>query len=249
MKVYLVSLAFVPARIAIESMKQIYATIGNIQFEHKILMQHYPINKELNDKLLTTLFNHYNCTIYDLGKNVGLSAGYNYLIQQCNLQPGDIVIGSDLDVNPIGEHWGKAIVDVINTDPTIGWVSLQNQHSERELNARGFTTHTINNRICYEGHDACVQSIVGWSAASLQGMNGLEEQSKWYGGGEVVSYPKLKALGLRWVYLAQYKEAFSPLCESDGPYRHYKWNLAHLRTTTLDFESWLNEDPERLKLK
>jgi hypothetical protein len=248
MKIYMVSLAFVPARIAIESMKQIYATIGDIKFEHHILQQHYPIAKDLNDRLLYTLFDHYDCNVHDLGKNIGLSGGYNYLINRLNLKDDDLVIGTDLDVYPVTQGWGEALKRVAEADTNVGWISLQNQHSARELQERGYTPHNIGGVLCHEGHQACVQSIIGWTGRSLLGMGKLEENNQWYGGMESRSFPRLKALGLKWVYLPQYEEKFSPLVECDAPYRHYKWNLAHLKTTTLDFESWINEDKERLKL-
>jgi hypothetical protein len=249
MKIHLVSLAFVPARIAVECLKQVYATIGDIEFTHHVLHQHYPLSKDLNDRLLETMFQYYGCKTYDHGRNIGLSAGYNYLIEQCKLKEGDIVIGLDLDCFPTTPKWGEALVKVMQADPTIGWLSLMNQHAARELPERGFTTHTIGGHVCYEGHAPCVQSVIGWSAKSLLGLGGLQEQSQWYGGGEVTNWPRLKALGLKWMYLPEFKEEYNTLMESDGSYRHYKWNLAHLRTTALSFEDWLKESPERINLK
>jgi hypothetical protein len=195
------------------------------------------------------LFEHYGCKVHDLGKNMGLSGGLNYLINNLNLQDDDIVIGTDLDVWPTTQDFGKAIVEVLRADPTVGWVSLQNQHSKKELNERGYTIHTIGGHVCYEGHTPCVQSIIGWSAKSLKGLGQLKEQQHYYGGGEVVNHPRLKQLGLKWVYLPQYEEIFHPYCEGDRSYVVYKWNYSHLRTTKLSFADWLAEDPSRLELK
>src|SRR6266853_5194619 len=121
MKIYMVSLAFAPARIMIESMRQVYETIGNIKYEHLLLNNHYPIDKKRNDKLLMTLLASYDCTLYDLESNVVLSAGYNFLIEKCNLQDEDIVLGIDPDVWPLTPGWGEALVKVLLADPTVGW--------------------------------------------------------------------------------------------------------------------------------
>lgn len=244
-KIYMVSTAFAPARVVTESMKQLYRTAGTSEFEHHILMQHYPLSKDLNDKLLTTIFNYYNCKIHDLGSNVGLSAGYNYLINQLNLQDDDIVIGADLDTYPITDGWMDAIVKVMKADSNIAYCSLQNQHSEKELNDRGYSIHTVANTVCYEGHTPVVQSIIGWSPKVLKQFNGIQEQRKMYGGSEVTMWPKLQAAGYKWYYLPQYKEVFHPLCQGDRCYIVWKWSYAHLRDTDLDFESWINEKPER----
>lgn len=249
MRVIMVSLAFAPARVIIECMKQLYKFPGDIKFEHYVLNNHYPIDKDRNDLLLKTLFDSYGCKYFDLGANTGLAAGYNYLIKQANIQDDDIVIGADLDTYPVSPNWMNGIVNVMQADPTIGWCGLMNQHAKKELADRGCTTHTIANTVCLEGHTACVQSIIGWSGKSLNLLQELKEQNKWYGGMEVVSFPRLKQLNLRWVYLPQYNEEFSSLVEADRCYVIYKWSYAHLRNTTLDFESWIKEDPSRLDMK
>lgn len=247
-KLYMVSTAFAPARVVIPSLQQIYKTICR-PVEHHILNNHYPIDEERNTLLVKTAAESYGIKWHDLGKNVGLSGGLNYLINNLNLQDGDIVIGTDLDVFPTTMGWGIAIQQVLEADPSVGWVSLMNQHAKRELPERGYTIHTIGGNVCYEGHTACVQSIIGWSAKSLKGLGELKEQQFYYGGGEVTNHPRLKALGLKWVYIPQYEEIFHPHCEGDRCYVVYKWNYSHLKTTTLDFGSWLQEDLSRLDLK
>ncbi len=244
MKIYMVSLAYAPSRIVIECMRQVYETIG-IPVEHHVLMNHYPINQELNDKVLLAVFDHYKCKVHDLGANTGLSGGYNYLIQQLNLQDDDIVLGLDLDCYPITQNYGQALVKVLRGDKSIGWASLQNQHSVRELSERGFTPHVVDSILVHEAHTACVNSICAWSGKFLNGFGGLQEPNKWYGGLEAMSFGKVKQLGFKWVYLPQYEERFHPTMQADRCYIVYKWSLAHLKTTTLSFAEWLKEDLTR----
>ena len=244
----MVSLAFAPARVVLECMRQVYETIG-IPVEHHVLMNHYPINQDLNDKVLLTVFDHYKCKVHDLGANTGLSGGYNYLIKQLNLQDDDIVIGLDLDCYPVTQNYGQALVKVLKGDRSIGWASLQNQHSVRELAERGFTPHIVDGVLVHEAHTACVNSICAWSGKFLNGFGGLQEPSKWYGGLEAMSFSKVKQLGFKWVYLPQYEERFHFTMQADRCYIVYKWSLAHLKTTTLDFASWLAEDLTREKME
>lgn len=247
-RIFMVSLAYVPSRIATECLKQVYKTIG-VDPLHLVLHNHYPIEQELNDKLLTTLFDHYDCSQFDLNGNTGLSAGYNFLISQCDLKDDDIVIGLDLDCFAVTQGWGEALVKVLRADPTIAWASLQNQHSVKELQERGFTPHTVDGVLVHEAHQACVNSICAWSGKFLNQLGGLKEPNQFYGGLESISMPKVKQLGMKWVYLPMFKEEHNDLMTADGCYRHWKWNYAHLKTTLLPFDQWLLEDPSRLELK
>jgi hypothetical protein len=249
-KVYMVSTAFVPIRVAAPCITQIKKTIG-IKAEWHIWHNHYPLEQELNDLLLEKLFDYYSIRDWNCHttENVGLSTGLNNLIKRLDIADDDIILATDLDVGPVTPGWGQAIVDVLRADPTVGGVSLMNQHAERELAERGATIHTIDGKICLQGHTPVVQSIIGWTGKSLREVGFVQEQNHFYGGSEITMWPLMKSLGYKWVYLAEYKEEYNDLLKCDGCYRHYKWNYAHLRTTTLSFAAWLNEDPSRLELK
>jgi hypothetical protein len=83
----------------------------------------------------------------------------------------------------------------------------------------------------------------------LKAMGAIREPNKYYGGFESMSYPIITKLGFSWVYLPDYKEDYHDLVKPDACYKDYKFQYAHHRTTKLDFESWLRENPERLKIK
>jgi hypothetical protein len=243
----MVSLAFAPIRVISSCFQQVYKTIGR-PVEHHVLTNHYPIDHDVNEKVVKALCEAYKITWHDLGQNVGLSAGYNHLINNLNLQDDDVVIGVDPDTWPETPGWSNALVSVLQ-DKTIAWASLMNHHAVNELPQRGYTTHTVNGVIAYEAHQACVNSICAWPGWFLKRLNGLKEPNQWYGGIEIMSMPKIKQMGFKWVYLPEFKEAYHSRVEGDGPYRHYKWEYAHKHSTKLDFKAWLEQDPSRLELK
>ncbi len=246
----MVSLAYAPARVIIECLKQVYKTVGDIEFEHLVLNNHYPIDEERNDKILKTVFDSYNCKYFDLGENVGLSAGYTYLINQANLDDKDIVIGVDLDVWPTTQGWGNALVKVLQ-DRSIntGWASLYSHHSPREFKERGYTEVTLGGIKCHQVRTAMLNSICAWTTPMLKDLGGIKEPNRFYGGFESMSYPIIKSKGYEWVFLPDYTEEYNDLVKPDPCYRHFKYEYAHKHSTKLDLKNWLIEDPERLNLK
>jgi hypothetical protein len=242
MKIVMVSIAFAPARVIIECYKQVYKTIGNVQFEHYVLNNHYPIDQERNDKLIKTLVESYNGKYFDLGENVGLGEGYSYLMREAKLQPDDIVIGIDPDVFPVTHGWGEALVKVLSEPNTnIGWASLFTPHTQKEFNERGFDKLDVNGITCYNTKTAMLNSVCAWKGDLLIKMGGLKEPNKYYGGLESFSYGTIKQLGYNWVFLIDFKEELHELVKADQVYTEYKWAYAHHRNTKLRFDEWLKE--------
>lgn len=238
MKIYAVTLGFAPSRILLTTFDQVYKTIG-IPVQHLLLNNHYPVDEERNDELVRAICQAYGVKYYDLGENVGLAAGYNYLLRDViPYDPESIVIGIDPDTWPITKGWGAALADV-HSDPKIGWATLQNQASERELKERGFTARSVKDVPIYSAHQACVNSICAWKLSMLKELNWLSEPKKYYGGIEGHMFHMVKKMGLDWVYLPTFKEESSALVSSEELYRTYKWNYAHLNNTQLSFKEWL----------
>jgi hypothetical protein len=239
MKVVMVTLGFAPARILLTCIDQVYRTIG-ISPKHYLLNNHYPVNKEINDYLVLSICKAYGINYYTLGKNVGLQKGYNFLIETAQLEDDDLIIGVDPDTYPITPGWGKALLKVMEDD-RIGWATLQNEASERELVERGHDKETINGVNVLIAHAPCVNSVCCWKWKILKQMGGLQEPREWYGGIECMMWGMLEKLGKRWAYLQDFKEERNDLVKSETVYTEYKWEYAHKGSTKLDFESWLKE--------
>lgn len=237
MRVVVVTLGYAPARILLACLEQVYSTIG-IEFEHHLLNNHYPRNEEKNDKLVKAICDVYGIKYYDLGYNLGLQAGYNHLIQQANLNDDDIVIGIDPDVWPVTPNWGQALIKAAQ-QPAFAWVSLQNQHSQRELQERGFTEVIVSDLKIQLAHHACVNSIAAWRYGVLKELGFLQEPRKYYGSIESHMFPMIRRLNKHWAYLSDYHEQFSPLVDSEPLYKKYKVEYAHKLSTNLEFKEWL----------
>lgn len=248
-KVVMITNFFAPIRVIESSMTQVYKTIGNLEFRHLAINNHYPINKELNNKMIKILCDHYGIELFDEGKNLGLSGGLNYLIKEANLNDEDIIIGLDNDVWPETQGWGTPLVDCIRYGYQVGWSSLIFPIAEKEIRERGYTIHTIRGNVVWETHAAVCNSICAWNVKMLKEINGIEESGHFYGGLESATFDKIKKFNWKWVFLTQYEEKFNEKIRQDKCYDIYKWEYAHKKSTTLDFESWILEDPSRIQLQ
>lgn len=244
MRVVVVTLGYAPARILLACLDQVYKTIGLDNVEHYLLNNRYPIDQERNDKLVKSICDAYGITYFDLGYNLGLSAGYNYLIEQAKLNDDDLVIGIDPDVFPVTPGWGAALFETMQ-ESSFAWASLQNPHSKRELTERGFTEIIINKIKIQIAHQACVNSVCMWRYGVLKQLGFLQEPKKYYGGIESMMFPMVQRLGKHWVYLSDFHEMASPLVESEPLYKKFKWEYAHKLTTTLEFKEWLKLESQQ----
>lgn len=238
MKVFVVTLAYAPARIFLTAIDQIYKTIG-IDVEHHVLQQHYPVDEKRNSRLIEFICDEYGIHYHDLGENVGLSQGYNYLISLTGQDPNDIIIGADCDVYPVTKNWGKALVEIASFKE-IGWTSLQNRNSIHELPKRGYIeAKTPNGTRIWQSHYPCTNSICAWRRETLIELNGLKEPKKYYGGIECQMFGMLNNLYKAWVYLPDYEEMSPEIVQSEPLYKEYKFEYALKNSTNLEFKDWL----------
>jgi hypothetical protein len=210
------------------------------------------VNKNLNDNMIKTLCDHYGIQLFDENKNLGLSGGLNYLLSKIDLRDDDLIIGLDNDVWPITNGWGKALTESVIYGANVGWGSLMFPIAEYELLQRGYTIHTVQGNggpiVVWEALQAVVNSICCWNGKMIRQLGSLSESNHFYGGLESISFPKIKSLGWKWVYLTQFREQFNDKIKQDDCYNTYKFEYAHKKSTQLDFESWLLEDPNRIIL-
>lgn len=244
MRVIINTLAFAPFRVFKASVDQVYSTLGITDFEHRVLNQHYPINKAENTKLIREYCESRNMRWFDVGENIGLSGGYNYLIKQGNLEHEDIVILEDPDVWPVTPGWGEAIVRAVSPNEigiTIGIVSLMTPPAAYQKINVPYTDVHINGLKATLPHVAIINSLCGMPGRLLLKLGDLQESNKYYGGFESVNFPRLQEIGYSWAYLDDYKEEKldDNVAKPDHCYSLYKWAYAYEHSTDLDFESWL----------
>lgn len=240
MAVYFVTIGYAPYTVLRNSIDQVYKTVG-IQPERHILLDNgYPKNKAENSFLIHNVCQDYGVEYYNLGENLGLGAGYRWLIDKTRAGDDDIIVGLDPDVWPITDNWGKALVDVMQAEPRVGWASLNVvPHTAREMIERGGVQSMLGGYVVQECPAACLNSICAWRPGMLRDLGGIHEPRKYYGGVESHMKPKLDLHSWRWVYLMDYKEEWNASVASEADYQQYKIEYAHKGSTKDDFETWL----------
>lgn len=239
MDTYIVTIGFTPSRILENCLRQVYKTIGIVPKRHILLDNNYPKNRDKNSLEIHKLCRQYYMEYYNCGENMGLGAGYRWLVDKCNAQDGDIIIGIDPDTWPITPNWGIALQEVMSADDRVGWASLNvTPHTAREMQERGGKQSMLGSYVIQECPAACLNSICAWRPAMLRDVGGIHEPRKYYGGTESHMKPKLNLHNWRWVYLMDYKEEWNESVDSEEDYKEYKRQYVHGKTKD-DFGTWL----------
>lgn len=239
MDTYIVTIAFTPARVLANTFQQVYSTIGLKPKRHILLDNGYPKDKQANSLEIHQICQQYGVEYYNVGENLGLSAGYNWLINKVAAREHDMIIGVDPDVWPITENWGQALQKALQADDQIGWASLNvTPHTAREMSERGGKQMLLDGLVIQECPAACLNSICAWRPKMLKAVGGLAEPRKYYGGTESHMKPKLDLVKYRWVYLMDYKEEFNKAVDGDEDYKEYKRQYVSGKTKD-SFEAWL----------
>ncbi len=242
MAVMTISLGFMPARI-VEPSLAAYAATRNpgLPYRHFILDQHYPVEKAANRAALRRIAADHDVTVLDAGRNLGLHDGFNWALKEIAPKTDDVIIAYDLDSTPVGHGWDLALVRAILGDPLqrVVWASLMNPRSRGDITARGYTARRADGHVdLWITKTAVTNSVCAWRYGWLQDVGFLSEPNAFYGHLETAMFAKLGAKS-DWAFLPQWTEDDHLRDLHDRAYVVYKWCLAHLKTTTLDFESWL----------
>lgn len=185
------------------------------------LDNHYPTLKKAQK---TRLKNKFNLTIFDAGENLGLSGGYNYLINAHHELKQAILF--DCDSNPDTKGWDEALMEIIKY-PDIAYISLMFETAKREMRERGFTPIQYGNHVVWRPKQACMQSISCADLDYIRSIGGMQEPKKYYGGLESTMF-KYWNDKHKLVYI-------DGVCETqlngeddvDPFYKDYKWEYAH----------------------
>lgn len=241
MKIFAVTLGFMPVRILERSLRRYAATRhGGLEYRHVLLDQHYPLDKEANRAAVRALCRELEIEVLDAGRNLGLHHGFNYVLQQLSPAPDDIVIAYDGDSTPLGQGWDLALVRAILGDPErkIVWASLSNPRSAKDLAERGYSEKLIDGHLPVRiTKTAVTNSVCAWRFGWLQSVGLLSEPSAFYGHLEAAMFSKLGSN--QWAFVRDYVESDELRDLHDRAYVVYKWCHAHLRSWPGDFESWL----------
>lgn len=235
-------LGFAPHRILFRGLKAYYDTSTVKDFKHYYLNQHYPINPEEQKVNFCELLN-YGIEHLDAGRNLGLHEGFNFVINHINPNPEDIIIAYDPDCMPLVSGWDQAMVDVLNSSDNqdnIGWVTLMNPQSKREMEERGYRHRNVSGHIVWLTDFPVTNNTCAWRADFILKAGGITENRPWYGHLETPMFYKMKALGFNWGFVEGFPESWELREMADLAYQKYKVAHAHTERWDGDFESWIN---------
>lgn len=247
MRVFVITLGFANPLTINETFRRTYSTKTSF-FTHVVINQHYPLpSDEEATANLKRLCAQHGAVYYDPGENLGLAAGFNYAIEACALKDDDIVIGLDPDTMPETPGWDAAMIKTFIENPTIGWVSLWNDVSSKEIEERGYDVIENGGITLIVTKQAVLNSICAWRAGWLKKVGGLSEPNKFYGGLESTMFPKLREHGLHWAFIREFKESRTDVTQKgfDTEYFAYKMDYAHNKTWSGDFASYLEKNKKR----
>lgn len=244
MKVWTLSTAYNEAWIIRESIERYYDTKHpDVETVHIMTDAHWPIDYPNWRKEIERLCAKFGILLFDPGSNLGLHGNFNFAWNKLAIPDNAMVIGYDPDSWPDTKHWDKAMGDIFNERPKVGWLSLWHPHSSREIDEEG---KKIRDEVI-AGHRVavlqrpCMNSVCGFRQGWLRKIGGLFEQNHYYGGLECDMWAKLTDNQMEWVFLRDFTESLPFVDRQNMLYRDWKWNYAHLKTTKDDFGTWLKK--------
>lgn len=230
-----------------KSLDQLQATRDktNVQMDIVMVDQHWPIDKENTHLRLKEIAAKNNAKLLDFGKNLGLHKGFNAAFLSQNFPDNGMVIGYDPDTWPVTYGWDKAMCDTFVSDPSIGWLSLWNESSDREIieQQKGLKTAVIGGHTVHVLDYAVMNSICGFRSGWLKKVGGLVEPNEFYGGVECAMWNHLQEHKMKWVFMRDFKEI--PELRWRAPRAYIVWKDLHGRegTVKVSFEDWLKTNP------
>lgn len=169
-------------------------------------------------------------------ENIGSHSGFSYCLEQFPFTDDDFILCYDSDSYPITRNWLTALVDVMKTDPSIGYLSLLD---ERCVDNRPWNFETIGNHVVSFHPDVDMINITLFRGSVLR--KGMLAPTKYWGNMEVSMDEHAKSLGLRHGYLYNHREDKHPIAH---PKSYSDWKLAHARNGYGgNYDQWLKENP------
>lgn len=177
--------------------------------------------------------------------NRGVSANWSNVAYLYGVGEGDVLIGADPDERPMDKGWVKAMADVMREDPNIAICSLM---LPELMDLEGFFKNYILGERILAGHRVwygkamCQWALIGISGRFIEKAGGVPhpEIAPIYGWIETACDAHMKAYGMDWVMLPDFRVqhiASSPLSQE---WKNYVVTAKAMEDGQQDFEQWLH---------
>lgn len=252
MKTIVVTPAFCKS-IMLEQSLANYYEYQTENYEHWILLNHYPINKEKNNDEIRNIAEKFKCKLFDNQYDRGLTEGVNNFLKN-NPQPAEtIIIGYDPDsaIEQLSHGFDKALSDTLRIaikEYNMAFLALWGIgveiHKKDLYNAKKVIIN--NNTVLIH------PTIEMWAVSAndldfIMSTGGFKQPNKYYGGGEAMIYPTLVAMKKTLGYLTEFKEKYFAYPAECVDAEYIQWKHDHVNGFIGSFESWLKiNKPELL---
>jgi hypothetical protein len=222
MKIKAVSIAYMNPEIMAASVARFYESAGVLPVEWVLVDNHWPLYgykldwRDISNSV-RRLAKFMMARVAVPERNLGGHGGLTFGLKTMNFKDNDLILNYDLDSWPITHDWLFKMMQVMEADPSLGWVALM---PERISNNPGWKLEDIG------GHRVAFRSPTEmWNVTLFRGKmfkEGMLADSKYYGFVETAMERKATEMGLRhgWLYDVREGPHFIPHPEI---YNKYKW--------------------------
>lgn len=247
MKTIVVTPAFCKAELLDYSLGNYYENQTQ-SFEHYILLNHYPINKEENNRKIYDIAYKYNCKIFDNEFDRGLHEGLNNFLNKSNFPENTIMIGFDPDsaIEPMSIGFDKAMDETLRigkVDHGIAILALWGIGIDLKyrMNKGVFDKTLIGNKCVFLHPSVEMWSVAAFDLDFIKQVGGFKQPHAYYGGAEIALCGDLVNNKRCLAYLTEYKERYHAYPKEEVIDQIYaEWKRDHLAGFTGSLEEYIN---------
>jgi hypothetical protein len=249
MKTIVITPAFCRAELLDLSLQQYYAyQKGN--YEHWILLNHYPVHKAENNAKIIEIAKKYNCKLFDSGQDWGLHTSTNRFLNAVGWPDMAIAYDPDSAIEQMSHGFDVALAETMEEGIKHGIAILSLWGIGIDLKYRvnkNFQKILIKNNAVLIHPSVEMWSVSITDAAWVKSIGGYSQTNKYYGGVEVALYQNFRLHNKRLAYLTEYKESYFNYPPEMIHPEYRQWKDAHLAGFQESFEEWLKiNKPELL---
>ncbi len=221
--IYWITCSFMSQRVMGPSRKAIFDTMSHEEFlqvdQRVILDARYPM--EENGLYLKEWAESVNADLICPPKNLGGHGGFNYALNFLKPQDDDdIIFIVDPDSYPLTSQWFSACINALNTDYTLGGISL----TDLRLRGRPWSVEAIP----FAPRVGFLPAAEMWNMSAFRFKvlreKGFIAHSELYGHVETAMWNHMHGLGLRHGYLMDYFEGPNPAPHDE---LYTQWKMKH----------------------
>lgn len=214
-------------------------------FKHVVIDQHYPVEKEKNQKQIRELCKESGSIYVDSLYDRGLHRGLNHAMKVVGVESTDIFIGCDPDDRPsVGSF--KAMKKVMENEPMVAvcglnfWVLPWKQKKDGD-----WPKEKLGGENVWVHPGVEMWNIAAFNLPFITRLGGFHQPNAFYGGIEVFLYEYWRQHGMKLVYLIDHTSEAVPV-DRDNPDLYDKtygtWKIDHACHGYLHgYEQWLKE--------